>query len=157
MKISLISLLLVVATVTQAQQFLYLKKFRTAKRERVELYSTMKVKTQDTIVKGQLYQVGPDFIMVGNEVVMLEDIEWIRTIHPFWKGLGRSLEIGAVVFGGIILVNGIILGWVPLFTPTAAILLSSVFLTGVILELVAIRTYRAKKGWIYEPLIMDDL
>ena len=157
MKISLISLLLLASLGVQAQQFLYIKKFRSPKRTRVEQFDQIKVKSQDTVFEGQLYQVGPDFIMVDDKVIMLEDIEWIRTIHSFWKGMGKSLEIGALVFGGIILVNGLVNHWSPIFTQSSIIALSSVFLAGIILEIIASRTYKKSKGWIYEPLIMDDL
>ena len=157
MKISLISLFLLAAVSLHAQQFLYVKKFRTSKRDRIERFDRLKVKAHDSIFKGLLYQVGPDFIAVDDRVIMLDDIEWIRTIHPFWRGMGYSLKIGTALFSGIILVNGALNGWSPIFTQASIIALSSVFVAGLILDLIAIRTYRKSKGWIYEPLIMDDL
>ena len=122
---------------------------------RLDQYEVLKVKLKSgETVKGPMYKVMPTSIWVEDAYIDYEDIEYIRHNHAFWKGVGRSLEFGAAMFTGIFLANGIIGGYSPVLTSGNLYFVGSLLLGGIILELIAIRTYRMDKGWQVEPIII---
>jgi len=152
---SFVLLFLLSASNVIGQEMLYLKKKHTAKMVRLDQYDVLKIKLKNgEILKGPLYKITPTSIWVEDAYINYEDIEFIRHNHMFWKGVGRSLEIGAAMFTGIFVANGLIGGYSPILTQGNLIFIGSFLVAGIILELIAMRTYRMDKGWVVEPIII---
>jgi len=152
---TLVLLFLFSASDAFGQEMLYLKKKYTAKMVRLEQFEVLKVKLKSgETVKGPMYKITPTSIWVEDAYIDYEDIEYIRHNHAFWKGVGRSLEFGAAMFTGIFTVNGIIGGYSPILTQENFYFIGSLLVAGIILELIAMKTYRMDRGWIVEPIII---
>ena len=115
----------------------------------------VKIKTVNgESAKGYVLSITPEGMQVGPLSVGFNELSYIRTYDSFTKGAGKSLEYGAVFFGGIILVNAIITNASPFLTQGELIFISSFLAAGIILELLAQRTYRLDKNWKTEVIII---
>ncbi len=138
-----------------AQELLHVKKKQTAKMTTIELYDVVKIKAKNgEEMKGQVSKITPQTILVNGYEFGFEEIEYIRTYHMFWRSLGKSLEYGGVMFGGVFLINGLITGASPLIAQGALIAVGSLIIAGIIIESASMQTYRLSKGWTLEPIII---
>jgi hypothetical protein len=150
-----ILLFLVALSDVSAQEFLYLKKKHTAKTTKIVLYDIIQIKEKSgELTKGMVLSVTPTSILLEGAEIDFDQIEFIRTNHMFWKGLGRSLEYGGLFFAGIFVANGLISGASPVITNGALIVVSSAVVLGIVMEVLSIKTYRMEKGWMLEPIII---
>jgi hypothetical protein len=143
---------------SMAQPMLYLKKYGTAKTQKIVLGNSVKIKTQSgETAKGEVLSITPSGLQVGPLEATFDELAYIRTYDGFTKGAGRSLVYGSVFFGGIFLVNGVITKSATLFTKGELIFSASFLVAGVILELLAQRTYRLDKQWKVEVIMIPEV
>ncbi len=145
------------AHTAHSQNMLVLKKKHTAKMKTINMYDllTIKLNGKDP-VKGTVSLITKDDILLDGDAFAYKDIEWIKTHSTFWKGMGRSLEIGGALFTVVFGLNGIIANASPIYTQGNIIFILSLVTVGVILEIISAKKHSFKKGWNVEPLIFPQ-
>ena len=154
-KLMFVLLFLGFAVALSGQPILYLKKQGAAKTNKVMVGDKVKIKTREgETAKGYVLSITPEGLQVGPLSVGFEELRYIRTYESLAKGAGKSLEYGALFFGGIIVINAIITSASPFLTQGEIIFISSFLAAGVLLELLSQRTYRLDKNWKTEVIII---
>ena len=108
---SLFTLILTLITLLSfSQEYLYFKKKGTTKRKSLTLYQKTSVKDKESRkwTKGTVTKFTDSTITINDLEFKFKDLEAVRFGNNGWKFLGTSLKAGGVLFGGIILVNGLI-------------------------------------------------
>lgn len=153
----LLAVMLLLGAAVSAQPIIYLKKQGTAKTEKIRVGDLVKIKTlSGEKAKGEVLQITPTGVHVGPVDVVFSELAYIRVYDTFTKGAGRSLIYGTFFFGGIFLVNGAITGADPLLTPGEALFAGGFFVVGVLLEMLAQRTYNVTKQWKIQVIMLPE-
>ena len=111
MKLSLGLLFCLFLTMGSAQEYLYFKKKTKAKIKQVELYQKFQVKVHGDKKwkKGRITFFNDSTIELnGRDLYHLKNIEAVRFGRGGFKFLSGAFQSGGILFGGIILVNGLI-------------------------------------------------
>jgi hypothetical protein len=110
MKLLLTLTLTLFTLLSFSQEYLYLKKKGTTKMKALVLYQKASVKDKVTRkwTKGTVTKFSDSTITINALQYKFEDLEAIRFGNNGWKFLGSSFKAGGVLFGGIVLVNGLI-------------------------------------------------
>lgn len=127
------------------QQILLLKSKTSAERQKLYINDLIQVKTLDgTKVKGYIYAMNETGIQVGPESFDFAELEFIRIFNTFGKGVGKSLEYGALFFGGIFLINGLVTASAPVLTQGNLVFIGVMAGVGLVLELISQRKHVLK-------------
>ena len=130
-----------------SQEYLYFKKKGTTKMKTLTLYqkASIKDKVSENWTKGTVTEFSDSSITINALKFHLENIEAVRFGNNGWKFLGSSFKAGGILFGGIIVVNGLINQ--DSFDQMAAPLgvAAGMYATGWIFDLISRRGYSLEK------------
>lgn len=110
MKLFLTLLLICISQLSFGQEYLYFKKKGTAKMKTLTRFqkASVKAKVSGKWTKGLVSSFSDSSITINTLQFQLKDVEAVRFGKKGWKFLGHSFKSGGILFGGIVVVNGLI-------------------------------------------------
>lgn len=110
MKLLLTLTLTLFTLLSFSQEYLYFKKKGTTKMKTLVLYQKASVKDKITRkwTKGTVTEFTDSTITINALEYKFIDLEAVRFGRNGWKFLSTSFKGGGILFGGIVLVNGLI-------------------------------------------------
>jgi hypothetical protein len=108
-------------------------------------------------MKGQIEQLHPDHMVVQSEKLLYPDIWKIRTTNPHVVGNGVKLAAAGVLYGAIVLTNGLINNDVPLVSTGTYWVSGSLITAGVVIISLGVHNYATKDKWKIEYIDFTKL
>ena len=157
MRITLSTLLLMLAGTMFGQQYLYLQKDNDIPHTRLELKDRVKFKTADTAdwTAGILHEITSESITVGGVTYPLKEIVAFRTRNSLVYTLGSAGVAGGALFTGIFLVNGLINSDSPVITNKQIILGASLVSAGFLVRWLSRKTFEKEDGWKWNVIDLE--
>ena len=150
---------LFISTQTFAQEYLYLIKKGSTKTLRLETHHKISVRLQgsDAWEKGEITSLFPDRLELDHMLDFYYDtIAEIKITKQTQKSIGNGFRKAALLYTGILLINGAIVGSSPLVPKNHAIAAGSMYAFGWLLHLTSTRKY-ALQDWRIEYINLDFL
>ena len=108
-------------------------------------------------MKGRINQLHPEYLVVQSEKLLYPDIWKIRTTNTHVVGNGVKLAAAGVLYGAIVLTNGLINNDNPLVSTGTYWVSGSLITAGVVIVSLGVHNYSTKSKWKIEYIDFSKL
>lgn len=142
------------------QQYLYLKKKGEVPAYRWEQGAPLELKVrngdEEFWLAGDFVRADSNRIVFGTKIIRKQDIVAIKMDRGILPFLGNASMSGAVLFTGVILVNGIINNDKPIIRTTTVYISLGFLAGGYLMKYLGVRKYYMKDGWYFEHIDFNE-